>query len=172
MSAKYRIDQVVRSEPPEVDSSPTGSASARIEDLESRLAQIEPPPEWTPRVNRQTFRFKLAASLRGLKHAFRGDSSFFAHAYRGLLIAFAAALLGVGPLQWCMLALAAALVLIAELAQNAIATLVCSLGDPEAPGPNAAREIATAGVFIAVIVFASVSITVLTVRFSELLSGR
>ena len=28
-------------------------------------------------------RAKFAAGLRGLKHAIRGDSSFFAHGYRG-----------------------------------------------------------------------------------------
>ncbi len=88
------------------------------------------------------------------------------------MIAFAAALLGVGPLQWCILALSAALVLIAELAHSAIDTLARSLGDADAPGPTASREIATAGVFIAVLVFAAVSITVLTVRFLELLNGR
>lgn len=172
MMTKHRIDHVSPTEAPDAVPPEPAPASASIDALESRLAQFEAPPEWAPRADRRAFRAKFAAGLRGLKHAFRGDSSFFAHTYRGLLIAFAAALLGVGPLQWCMLALATALVLIAEFAQNAIGTLSRSLGDPDAPGPTASREIATAGVFIAVLVFAAVSITVLTVRFLELLNGR
>ena len=38
---------------------------------------------------------KLAAGWRGLKTAVRGDSSFFAHFYRGTLIVIAAGMLGV-----------------------------------------------------------------------------
>ena len=142
-----------------------------IGELEARLAQFDEPPGWTPRAGRRNFREKFAAGLRGLKMAVRGDSSFFAHAYRGLLIALAAALIGVGPLQWCLLAIAAALVLIAELAHSAVDTLARSLGDPDAPGPAAARDIATAGVLVAVVCFAAVSIVVLATRFITLLGG-
>lgn len=176
MSAKHRIDRVIPSQAPDdgppapAPAPPPGDAPADG-DLDARLAQFEEPPGWAPRADRRAFRSKFAAALRGLKHAFRGDSSFFAHAYRGLLIAFAAALLGVGPLQWCMLALAAALVLIAECAHSAVATLARCLGEADAPGPAAAREIAAAGVFVAVLAFAATSITVLALRFAELLAG-
>ena len=44
----------------------------------------------TARAGRRNSREKFAAGLRGLKHAIRGDSSFFAHAYRGLLIGMTA----------------------------------------------------------------------------------
>lgn len=164
-----RIDRVTPIEAQAEDSSSGPVAAATGDDLEARLAQFETPPGWTPRAGRRNFREKFGAGLRGLKYALRGDSSFFAHAYRGLLIALAAGLLGVGPLQWCILVLAAGLVLIAELAHSALDTLARSLGDPDDPGPTAAREIATGGVLVAVIVFAAVSATVLALRFIDLL---
>ena len=126
-------------------------------------------PTWTARAGRRNSREKLAAGLRGLKHAIRGDSSFFAHAYRGILIALTAALLGVNALSWCLLVLAACLVLVSELAHSAIDTLARALGDPEEPGLRMAREIATAGVLVAAFASGAVTITVLTLKFGELL---
>ena len=143
--------------------------SRRRDDLDSRLAEWGEPEAWAGRAGRRDAKEKLAAGLLGLKHAFRGDSSFFAHAYRGLLIATAAAMLGVGPSGWCFLVLAAGLVLVAELAHSAIDTLARALGDPEEPGPKVAREIASAGVLVAVTIFAAVSITVLVLKLNELL---
>jgi diacylglycerol kinase len=121
------------------------------------------------RADRRGFRQKLAASLRGIKYAIRGDSSFFAHMYRFLLIALTAALLGVGPLEWCFLSLAAALVFMAELLNSAVDTLARALGDPEEPGIKMAREIATGGVLVAVTVSAALSILVLTLKLGVLL---
>jgi diacylglycerol kinase len=138
-------------------------------DLEERLAEWGTPPAWAARAGLRTTREKFAAGLRGIKHAVRGDSSFFAHAYRGLLIAMTAAMLGIDPRGWCLLALAAALVLIAELALSAIDTLARALGDAEAPGPKMAREIATGGVLVAVVVAAAVAVTVLATKLGDLL---
>ena len=50
--------------------------------------------EPTAQADRGNARGKLAAGWRGLKSAIRGDSSFFAHGYRGTLIVITAALLG------------------------------------------------------------------------------
>src|SRR3954451_19747612 len=91
------------------------------------------PPTWTARAGRRDSREKMLAGLRGLKHAIRGDSSFFAHAYRGTLIALTAALLGVGPWSWCLLVIGACLVLLSELTHSAVDTLARALGDPEDP---------------------------------------
>ena len=55
----------------------------------------EEPSEPTAHADRRNARGKLAAGWRGLKSAIRGDSSFFAHGYRGTLIVITAALLGV-----------------------------------------------------------------------------
>lgn len=138
------------------------------DELEARLAEFADSGEWTPRAGRRNFREKGAAGVRGLKIALRGDSSFFAHAYRGLLIALTATLLGIGPHQWCMLLLAGGLVLISEFCHSAVDTLARSFGDPDAPGPTAAREIATAGVLVSVIIFVFVAAIVLVTRMTVL----
>jgi diacylglycerol kinase (ATP) len=137
-------------------------------ELEARLAEFAETDLWTPRVGRRDMQTKLYAALRGLKHAFRGDSSFFAHTYRGLFFAITAALLGIGPHQWCLIVLAGGLVFIAELANSAVDTLARALGDPEAPGPLVAREIASGGVLVAVLVFLAVAIIVLVTRLTAL----
>lgn len=138
-----------------------------LDDL--RLEELEATPPWAPRPDRRGSREKLAAGLRGLKHAIRGDSSFFAHAYRGTLIALTAALLSVDPLGWCLLVIAATFVLLSELTHSAVDTLARAAGDPEDPPLKMAREIAAAGVLVAAVASGGLTVTVLLVKFGELL---
>src|SRR5512147_629220 len=77
-----------------------------VPDFDARPVELGAPPPWAARAGRRNSRAKFAAGLRGLKHAIRGDSSFFAHAYRGILIAMTAALLGVSLWGWCLLVIA------------------------------------------------------------------
>ena len=149
--------RIVPLEPPEVD-------------VDELLPDLETPPEWASRAGRRNLREKLAAGLSGLKHAMRGDSSFFAHAYRGLLIVLTAALFGVTPMAWCLLVLSIVVVLVAELAHSAIDTLARTLGEPEEGGLKAAREMATAGVLVAVVAMAAISATIFTLKLGELFS--
>ncbi len=132
------------------------------------LDQFEAPPPWTPRAGRRGSGEKFAAGLRGLKHAIRGDSSFFAHAYRGTLIALTAALLSVDPLGWCLLIVSACLVLLAELTHSAVDTLARAAGDPDGPQLKIAREIAAAGVVVAAVASGFLTGAVLVVKFGEL----
>ena len=137
---------------------------------ENRLKfQLESSPDLTARADRRNTRSKLFAGFRGLKHAVRGDSSFFAHGYRGTLIAITAALLGVNQWGWCLLALAACLVLIAELAHSAVDTLARAIGDPEEPRLCMAREIAAACVLVAAFGSGAVTTIVLSWKLGELL---
>jgi diacylglycerol kinase len=122
-----------------------------------------PLPHWSPRADRRTTSEKVSAGLAGIKYAIRGDSSFFAHAYRGIFIAATAAILGVAPWGWCFLVLGGTLVLIAELAYSAIDALARSLGDTQDPGIQAACQIATAGVLVASVASGAVTTTVLTI---------
>ena len=80
-----------------------------------------------------------------------------------------AALLGVNPWGWCLLVIAACLVLLAELTHSAVDTLARAVGDPEEPRLSMAREIATAGVLVAAFASGAVTIIVLTWKFGELL---
>ena len=85
-------------------------------DREDRVPDLYEPSDLNAQADRRNARGKLAAGWRGLKAAIRGDSSFFAHGYRGTLIAITAALLGIDQRGWCLLVIGACLVLIAELA--------------------------------------------------------
>jgi diacylglycerol kinase (ATP) len=146
---------------------PRGLLTVPAFDLDT--TDLEAPLVVTARAGRRNSREKFTAGLRGLKHAIRGDSSFFAHAYRGLLIVMTAALLGVNLWGWCLLVIAACLVLLSELTHSAVDTLARAIGDPEEPRLAIAREIATASVVVAAFASGSVTITVLTWKFGELL---
>jgi diacylglycerol kinase len=137
-----------------------------------RFDEFEPSPEPAAQADRRNVQGKLAAGWRGLKAAMRGDSSFFAHIYRGTLIAIAAAMLGVDLRGWCLLVLGACLVLLAELTHSAVDTLARAIGDPEEFRLKAAREIAAAGVFVAAVGAAAVTLTVLISRLFDLLGWR
>ncbi len=137
---------------------------------EARLQlDLDAVPQLTARADRRNTRSKMLAGVRGLKHAIRGDSSFFAHAYRGTLIVITAGLLGVNQWSWCLLVIAASLVLIAELAHSAVDTLARAIGDPEEPRLCMAREIAAAGVLVAAFGSGAVTLTVLSWKLAQLL---
>ena len=121
------------------------------------------------RAGRKNLSEKLLAGLSGCKHAIRGDSSFFAHGYRIVLVAITAALLGVGLQGWIVLIFAAMAVVIAELNHSAVDTLARAIGDPEEPRLKVAREIAAAGVLVAVVGFATLVGIILVLRFGDLL---
>ena len=147
------------------ETTPTDQSDAGLSDL-------EPSPEPAAQADRRNVQGKLAAGWRGLKTAVRGDSSFFAHFYRGTLIVIAAAMLGVDFRGWCLLVLGACLVLLSELTHSAVDTLARAVGDPEEFRLKAAREIAAAGVLVAAVGAAAVTLTVLTTRLFDLLNWR
>jgi diacylglycerol kinase len=166
----------------EMHPSEIGSAARAIDIEPAHLRQPVPgydehaldfdvPSDQTAQADRRNTRSKLAAGWRGIKSAVRGDSSFFAHGYRGTLIVITAALLGIDQRGWCLLVLGACLVLIAELAHSSIDTLARAIGDPEEPRLKTAREIAAGGVLVAAVGSATVTIIVLSWKFAELLGG-
>jgi diacylglycerol kinase len=140
-------------------------------DADSDALGLEPPSDLTAKADRRNARSKLAAGWRGLKSAIRGDSSFFAHGYRGTLIAITAALLGIDQRGWCLLVVAACLVLIAELGHSAVDTLARSIADPEEPRLRTAREIAAAGVLVAAVGSGAITVIILATKFAQLLWG-
>lgn len=165
---------VIRRDKPEgepADPRLCGSTVAATTDLDpvDFDAELAQPPEWTTRADLGTTAGKLAAGMRGLKHALRGDSSFFVHGYRATLIILTGLLLGVRPTTWCLMAMCGGLVLIAELAHSAVDTLARAVGDPESQALKAARDIAAAGVLVAVVVTVTVTVTMYSQRLGELL---
>jgi diacylglycerol kinase len=143
-----------------------------VPDFDEARLDLDEPGEVTAQADRRNARRKLEAGWRGLKSAVRGDSSFFAHGYRGTLIAITAALLGINQWGWCLLVIAACLVLIAELAHSAVDTLARGIGDPEEPRLKTAREIAAAGVLVAAVGSGAITLIVLSWKFAELLGWR
>jgi diacylglycerol kinase len=63
-------------------------------------------------------------------------------------------------------------VLLSELTHSAVDTLARAVGDPEEYRLKAAREIAAAGVLVAAVGAAAVTLTVLTMRLCDLLGWR
>ncbi len=148
-----------------MSTTPEATRRPKSDDLDDLMRPLSP----SARAGRRTFRAKFTAGLRGLKHAVRGDSSFFAHAYRALLIALTAAMLGVSLFGWCLITLSFALVLVAEMTHSAIDTLARAVGDPEEPGLRMAREIATGGVLVAATASSAVCITLLLENLGKML---
>ncbi len=155
------------------DLEPRGDVPAEpVDVLEDNEFEFGLPSEKRARADRRNMRRKLEAGWRGLKAAVRGDSSFFAHFYRGTLIVIAAGMLGINQWGWCLLILGASLVLVAELSHSAVDTLARAIGDPEEPRLSTAREIAAAGVLVAAFGSGVVTIFVLSWKFFELLNWR
>jgi diacylglycerol kinase (ATP) len=138
---------------------------------DERALDLDAPSDQNAQADLRNARSKMAAGWRGIKAAVRGDSSFFAHGYRGTLIVITAALLGVDQRGWCLLVLGACLVLIAELAHSAVDTLARAIGDPDEPRLKTAREIAAGGVLVAAFGSFAVTAVVLAWKFAELLGG-
>jgi diacylglycerol kinase len=166
-----RLRGQARKSAPDVDE-PTDVGSKSGDVLADHEFEFDLPAGKSARADRRNVRRKLAAGWRGLKAAVRGDSSFFAHFYRGTLIVIAAGLMGINQWSWCLLVLGASLVLIAELGHSAVDTLARAIGDPEEPRLNTAREIAAAGVLVAAFGSGAVTIFVLSWKFFELLNWR
>jgi len=163
------------------DPNPTEMAAADAGDLpprgllpvpefdEDRLRlQFDDAPGVRAQADRRGTRGKLTAGVRGLKHAIRGDSSFYAHLYRGVLIVIIAGLLQVDLWGWCLLVLGGSLVLLAELVHSAVDTLARAVGDPDEPRLTIAREIAAAGVLVVAFTSGAVTVVVLSIKLAAL----
>ena len=78
---------------------------------------------------RRSWRDKFRAAFRGVKLGIRGHSSFFVHFFFAVLVVAAAIVLKCESLQWCLLLGCIGLVLIAELFNSAVETLVRGLDE-------------------------------------------
>ncbi len=162
------IATIGRAEAPRARTPGPDIAVEPVPDLASQF-ELDEPEIWISRAGRRNLREKLIAGLVGIKFAVRGDSSFFAHAYRALLVFLTAGMIGVPPIGWCLLVIGLGLVLIAELAHSAVDTLARAIGDPDEPKLRVARDIAAAAVLVAVVISAAISITVLTIKLGDYL---
>jgi diacylglycerol kinase len=151
-----------------VETTPRGLLPVPEFDEKRFQLQYEDATGVSSQADRRGTRGKLTAGLRGLKQAVRGDSSFYAHLYRGVMIAIIAAILRVSFWGWCLLVLGGSLVLLAELMHSAVDTLARAIGDPDEPRLTIAREIAAAGVLVVAFSSGAVTTVVLATQLLEL----
>lgn len=91
----------------------------------------------------------LGHAARGLSVAFAGEPNLRLQVGAAVLVGFAAWLLGVGPIGIGLLAVAVALVLVAELLNSAIEALADAVHPEQSPEVGAAKDIAAGAVVVA-----------------------
>jgi diacylglycerol kinase len=117
---------------------------------------------------RRSWRGKFADAFRGLKLGIRGHSSFFVHFFFAALVVAAAALLGCGPLDWCLLLGCIGLVLTAELFNSSLETLFRHLDETTKSKAWPCLDIAAGAVLMASIFAAVVGSIVFLQRLAAL----
>lgn len=101
------------------------------------------------RVKGQSFNKRLGFALHGLKLAFTRERSFHTQVLAAVAVALALLLIRPAAVWWALLALAVGLVLVAELLNSALETLIDRLHPEVHPAIGAAKDIAAGAVLVA-----------------------
>lgn len=110
---------------------------------------------------------KSRAGLTGLALAIRGDSSFFAHAYRFTIVLMFGVMIQLPPFAWLVLCLSGTLVVISELYNSAIDSIVRATKIDDAHA-TAARDIGSASVLVSVSIGVAITVAVFAIRLLEI----
>jgi diacylglycerol kinase len=92
---------------------------------------------------------KFADAFRGLKVGIRGQVSFFVHFFMAAAVVGAAAVLRASLVEWCILLLCIAVVLVAEMFNTAMESLARAITDQMNPNVGFALDIGSAAVLLA-----------------------
>ena len=103
---------------------------------------------------------KFADAFRGLSRAVRTQSSFAVHLLAAGSVVAAGAFFRVSAGEWCLLALAIGLVLMAEIFNTAIESLARAPGSRRHPRLRDALDMASAAVLLAAITAAVIGVIV------------
>jgi diacylglycerol kinase len=117
---------------------------------------------------RRSWASKFADAFRGLSRAFRTQSSFFVHVWAAVAVVVAAAVLRVSLVEWCLLAGAIGIVLVAETFNTAIESLARALDVGRHPRIRDALDMASAGVLLSAMTAAVIGLIVLGYRVGAL----
>lgn len=109
---------------------------------------VDPEVERSRR-RRAAWRQWLVDTERGITQGFRADSSLFVHFFAGSIIVATAFVLGVGFFSWCLILLALAAVVSAELFHQAIKVLLTNGPPALIRSGQQTLKISTAAVFTA-----------------------
>jgi diacylglycerol kinase len=102
-------------------------------------------------VGARTWSRKFADAFRGLSRAVRTQSSFAVHLGMATAVVAAGAMFRVSAADWCLLALAIGLVLMAEIFNTGIESLARGPGRRRHPRLRDALDMASAAVLVAAI---------------------
>lgn len=107
---------------------------------------------------------KFRNAFRGMRAGIWGQSSFYVHGVMGLLVLLLAIVLGVSPLEWCVLVLCIALVISAELFNSAFESLAKAVTRDFDDHVRDALDIASAAVLVIAIGSSIVGLTIFGFR--------
>ena len=114
--------------------------------LPPKSQRSEPPARLRPR---RYWRSKFGVALRGIKWGIRGQASFFVHFFFAALALAAAIALDCEAVEWCLLWGCIGLVLITELVNSALETLVRGLDEANRQRVWPCLDIAAGAVLLA-----------------------
>lgn len=122
--------------------------------------------------SKRTWVHKFACAFRGMKAGIRGHSSFSVHFFAGMVVVSMAIAMGCGLIEWSLLLICIAGVLVSELFNSALEELVRRMPEHERPIFWPVLDIA-AGAVLAASLFASmVGLMILGSRFLALWVGQ
>jgi diacylglycerol kinase len=124
-----------------------------------------------PHRRRAAWRQRLIQAERGLAFGVRGDSVFFVHFFGISLVVAAAAVLGVGWMQWVAIACCLTLVLTAEMFNQALKALLQREDRASTPAEQRALAMGTAAVMVACTGSTIVMTMVFWQRLGQILDG-
>ena len=116
------------------------------------------------KTTRRPWSSKFADAFRGLARAFRTQSSFFVHVWAAVAVGVAGAVLRVSLVEWCLLAGAIGIVLVAETFNTAIESLARAIDVGRHPRIRDALDMASAGVLLSAATAAVIGAVVLGQR--------
>jgi len=119
----------------------------------------------------RTWSRKFADAFRGLLRAVRTQSSFAVHIGTATIVVAAGAWFRLSAVEWCLLALAIGLVLMAEIFNTAVESLARGPGSRRHPRLRDALDMASAAVLVAAITAVVIGLVVFGQRLLQGLSG-
>ncbi len=114
---------------------------------------------------------KFAHAFRGMKTGVRGQSSFFVHFFAATAVIVAGLVFQVTRVEWCLLSLAIAGVLAAEMFNSALEQLVRAIAQAYDPHVGRALDIGSAAVLIAAFGSVVVGLLIFGPRLLALVGG-
>jgi diacylglycerol kinase len=112
---------------------------------------------------------KFRDAFRGVKEGVHGQSSFFVHFFIAVAVIVTGVLLGVDPIEWCLLALCIGGVLTAELFNSALESMAKAITGQSDPHLGNSLDIGSAAVLLASVAASIVGAIVFAHRLGILL---